>query len=305
MKVKTLKKYFLKSDHDKVLVSEVQQDEQGKVLSETRYNENGVQESQTIISYNEKGNPVSEITTGDDEYEKSVTEFVYYDNGQLKQKRNVYNDNTFEHDDFIYEENSVITKSFDAEEVLLHIRKTFLENSKVTASEITDESGNLLESHYVFYNEKGEATKETALFCIENKLYVEETFYDNDGNVTAEIAKFYTGDEEEVVSEDENLLTEITETAYINNKPIERKHENLLNSAGNRSEKWAYNENGTMTGHEMFGPNGELISSYTYEIDTNGMIVHEKKVYSATYLNEYGGGLSPVQVFEYEREYFN
>lgn len=304
MKVKTVKKYFLKSDHDKVLVSRVEMDEHGKVVSETRYNENGMQESQTIISYNEKGHPLSEITTGDDEYERSVTEFEYYENGQLKQKRNVYSDNTFEHDDFCYEENCVITKSFDAEEVLLHARKTFSENGKIVASEIADEGDNLLESHTITYNEKGDSVKETALFCIENKLYAEETNYDSDGNVISETAKFFFGDEE-TVTEDENLLAEKTETIFNNNLPVERNHENYLNSAGNRSEKWAYNENGILTRHEMFGPNGELISSYSYETDANGMIIHEKKVYSATYLNEYGGGLSPIQLFEYEREYFN
>lgn len=304
MKVKTLKKYFLKSDDEKVLISIVVLDENGNVSSETRFNENGAQESKTVITYNEKGLPTSEITSGDDEFDRSVTEYSYYENGQLKQKRNVYSDETFEHDDFTYEDGVAITRSFDADEILLNIRKTYSEKGKIISSEITDETDQLLEKHTLFYNENGDVVKETAHFMIENKMYSEETFYDADGKITSETAKFYFGDEEPV-TEDDNLLAEETETIYQNDHPVERKHINHMNSAGNRSEKWTYNENGILIRHEMFGPNDELISSYSYEIDSNGFIVHEKKVYSATYLNEYGGGLSPVQQFEFEREYFN
>ncbi|MFZ5551773.1 MAG: hypothetical protein ACOZCO_01555 [Bacteroidota bacterium] len=297
--MRQLNKFYFPRQDEKILVHTSHYDESGLLLKETAYNENGTFESETTYAYNENRQVIKEITTGIDEWDKTITEYHYQSDGKLLQERNVYPDGTFEHTDYFYEGDMTYITCYDVEGNILSKQEVKKENGKFISLVEKDSEKNIIQSKEMMYGKNGLEEKEIFILFQELKMEVSTWQYNENGDTTGSVTRYYTFDEYSKIEENDAFLT-AKQTSADKKTRHESFYENYADPSENRKDISEFSENGLLLKSEALNPSEELFYCYEYEYNQLNEEIAVKKTVPYNFVKYFGHGY----LFRYERDYY-
>jgi len=238
--------------------------EQGQLVRETKFLEDGSTEEINTYTYDDK----DKLTGHKLEYvpdEASESRVLERDSeGRVTRESKFYGDFSGERTEYTFSENGLVSeiKSFD-EEGDFSTRETisYDEKKQIVQRMVYDTNDKVLEKREFTYSDDGS---------------VEEKYYGKDGTLekTTTAKKDDQNREAEVVERTgQGKLISAVYTRYDEKGNVIDRHHKDFNS---KILRYSYDEENRCTGEEVFDENGMLLRKHIFEFDTEGKIIAEQ-----------------------------
>ena len=275
MKIKSLKKYttrfkqlaFGGEPDSEVLSSHSIYDDNGKVIEETRIDEDGRSELHTF-TYDQQGKLTRHHLEIEMDGVSETFEYTRDDKGRVIQEVKMYGDDEGEKLKYTFgtHDQPIAIERYDSDGELESIEKIIYdERDRLLEHHRFDNESKLLEKSVIEYNEKDAPTGKQ-VFDSKNKLTGTTLMVYNEKNELVRITE--KNSEGKVVSD---IITEYDEKGNV----TERK----IKDFRSRTLRFKYDDRNNCIEEETYDVNGNLTMKSNYEFDDNNRLMHESGYY--------------------------
>lgn len=266
--------------------------ENGDLIENTSYFEDGSEDEKAVYEYDDKGRVISEQIFYALSESDEIRKIKYNDQENTTEETLYYGAEPADKVEIRYNENNEIIeeKHYDEEGVLVQHRKVeYYKPHLISMDETYDGYGNLIKKIQTDYDEKDKV--------------ISQVIFNEELELPVQITNIERMEDQEIISANDqegNPLYKLTQTLDSNGNPVEVIEEHFYQQEGSRKQQNEFTEDGKLLKSEVYDDAGNLLRRQEITYNDQGLPEEESHFRNNMYM-----GQNDHTITRYEYELFN